>query len=76
MGRTEGPDLNTDCERALVGYGTPFNESEMALFFECVPQCAQKVLDTADIVREAMFRQLTKGIVCRARHLLVRKAFS
>jgi hypothetical protein len=30
----------------------------MALFFECMPLCAQKVLDTADIVREAMFRQL------------------
>jgi hypothetical protein len=36
-----------------------FNESEMALFFECMPLCAQKVLDTADIVREAMFRQLS-----------------
>jgi hypothetical protein len=35
-----------------------FNESEMALFFECMPLCAQKVLDTADIVREAMLRQL------------------
>jgi len=29
-----------------------FNESEMALFSECRPQCAQTVLDTADIVRE------------------------
>ena len=29
----------------------------MALFFECMPLCAQKVLDTADIVRDAMFRQ-------------------
>jgi hypothetical protein len=37
-----------------------FNESEMALFFECMPLCAQKVLDTADIVREAMFRQSTQ----------------
>jgi hypothetical protein len=27
-------------------------ESEMALFFECMPQCAQKVFDTADIVRD------------------------
>jgi len=26
----------------------------MALFSECRPQCAQTVLDTADIVREAM----------------------
>jgi hypothetical protein len=36
-----------------------FNESEMALFFECMLLCAQKVLDTADIVREAIFQQLT-----------------
>jgi hypothetical protein len=35
-----------------------FNESEMALFFECMLLCAQKVLDTADIVREAIYRQL------------------
>jgi hypothetical protein len=30
----------------------------MALFRECTPQCAQKELDTADIVREAWLRQL------------------
>jgi hypothetical protein len=35
-----------------------FNETEMALFFECMLECAQKVLDTADIVREAMFQRL------------------
>ena len=29
----------------------------MALFFERMPQCAQKVFDTADIVREGMLRQ-------------------
>jgi hypothetical protein len=29
----------------------------MALFFECMLLCAQKLLDTADIVREAMLRQ-------------------
>ena len=29
----------------------------MALFHECTPQCAQKELDTADIVREAIFQQ-------------------
>jgi hypothetical protein len=27
----------------------------MALFFECMPQCAQKVFDTADIVRDRDF---------------------
>src|SRR6266581_811122 len=37
--------------------GTFFNESEMALFFECTDRYAQKGLDTADIVREAIFRQ-------------------
>jgi hypothetical protein len=30
----------------------------MALFFECMQLCALKVLDTADIVRDAMLRQL------------------
>jgi hypothetical protein len=33
-------------------------ESEMALFPECMQSCAQKVVDTADIVRDAIFRQL------------------
>jgi hypothetical protein len=30
----------------------------MALFFECMLLCAQKCLTRADIVREAMLRQL------------------
>ena len=30
----------------------------MALFFECMPECARKLLDTADIVRDAIYRQL------------------
>ncbi len=47
------PDLR-DYKRAWVGKGKPFNESEMALFSECSLECARKVLDTADIVREAM----------------------
>ena len=34
----------------------PSNESEMAFLRECTPQCAQKELDSADIVRE-MLRQ-------------------
>jgi hypothetical protein len=29
----------------------------MALFSECMPSCAQIVLDTADIVREGMLQQ-------------------
>ena len=41
-----------DYERALVGTAI-FIESEMALFSECMVECARKLLDTADIVREA-----------------------
>jgi hypothetical protein len=33
----------------------------MALSQECSLKCARKVLDTADIVREAMFQQLRKA---------------
>ena len=33
----------------------------MALFSECSLKCARKVLDTADIVREAMLRQPPKS---------------
>jgi len=29
----------------------------MALFYECMPKCARKLLDTADIVRDAIYRQ-------------------
>ena len=32
----------------------------MALFLECMQLCAQKVVDTADIVRDAIFRQLSR----------------
>jgi len=31
----------------------------MALFYECTLMCARKLLDAADIVREAMLRQLS-----------------
>ena len=46
--------------RASLGWWTKsntFNESEMALFNECMLKCARKLLDTADIVREAILRQ-------------------
>jgi hypothetical protein len=35
-----------DYERAYGWKSNTFNESEMALFSECMLQCAQKVLDT------------------------------
>ncbi len=53
MGRTESPNLTNDYERACGWYGH-FNQSEMALFSECAESYAQKLLDTADIVREAI----------------------
>jgi hypothetical protein len=34
-----------------------YASGEMALFSECTFYCARKLLDTADIIREAMFRQ-------------------
>jgi hypothetical protein len=55
---TDGSDRVPDlkrlrCEPGLERYF--FNESKMALFFECMLQCARKDLDTADIVRDAFF---------------------
>src|SRR5580692_10384824 len=47
-----------DYERAYGWKSNTFNESEMALFSECMQSCARKVLDTADIVREACYRKL------------------
>ena len=35
----------------------------MALFLERMLQCAQKELDTADIVREAILQQLTEPLL-------------
>ena len=60
MGRTEFPDLNR--LRASLGwYGRTFNESEMARSSECTEQYAQKVFDSAGIVRDvrdAIYHQL------------------
>ena len=40
------PDLKTITSEPTVGKGNTINESEMALFSECMQSCAQKVLDT------------------------------
>jgi hypothetical protein len=35
----------------------------MALFYECMLKCARKLLDTADIVRDAILQQqLTRAV--------------
>jgi hypothetical protein len=41
----------------------------MALFSECSLKCARKVLDTADIVREAIFHQSPVDAVRSKRHI-------
>jgi hypothetical protein len=41
----------------LVGYSKVISESGMALFFERLGSCAQKVMDSARIVSEAIFHQ-------------------
>jgi hypothetical protein len=41
-----------------VEQSNSFIESEMALVFEGILKCAQKLLDTADIVRDEIFQQL------------------
>ena len=61
MGRTESPNLKNDYERAC-GWQGHFNQSEMALLSECTDRYAQKLLDTADIVREAMLHQVPVAI--------------
>jgi len=65
MGRTESLNLKNDYERACGWYGH-FNKSEMALFSECTDSCAQKLLHTADIVRDAIYRQLTSSCVLQS----------
>ena len=64
MGRTESLNLKNDYERACGWFGH-FNKSEMALFSECTDRYAQKLLDTADIVREAIYRQLSSPQTAR-----------
>src|ERR1017187_1560632 len=67
MGRTESLNLKNDYERACGWYGH-FNKSEMALFSECTDRYAQKLLDTADIVRDAIFRQVASRTILPTGH--------
>src|ERR1700690_1420960 len=50
MGRTEFLTPTIRSEPRLES--ATIYESEMALFSECMPPCARKTLDTADIVRD------------------------
>jgi hypothetical protein len=50
MGRTEFLPQRLEASPGWKAQTT--HESEMALFSECMQECARKVLDTADIVRD------------------------
>jgi hypothetical protein len=61
MGRTEFPDL----KRLRAGLGwkrQTINEREMALFSECSLKCGRILLDTADVVREAISQQIIRAV--------------
>jgi hypothetical protein len=59
MGRTEIPDLKLITSEPWLDTAC-FIESEMAHSSECRDFYARKVLDTADIVRDAIYQQLTR----------------
>jgi hypothetical protein len=54
LGRTEFPDPERITTRALVGPAIFSWRAKWRSSSECMPSCARKVLDTADIVREAI----------------------
>src|SRR6516162_3718436 len=51
-------ELETDCERALVGYGTCSTRAKWRSSRSACSSALQKELDTADIVREGILQQL------------------
>jgi hypothetical protein len=66
MGRTEFLTWKTITSEPTVGKGNTINESEMALFFECMQQCARKVLDTG---RHCQRGDFSTTILSRRRQL-------
>jgi hypothetical protein len=66
-----GSDRIPDLKRLRASLGLvrqTFNESEMARSSECTGECAPKALDTADIVRDAIFAKSapprSRGLNC------------
>jgi hypothetical protein len=57
VGPSSRPEYGLRASLGWQSQSNSFNESEMALFYECILKCAQKLLDTADIVREAILQQ-------------------
>jgi hypothetical protein len=60
VGPSSRPEYGLRASRGWWSKCNSFNESEMALFYECMLKCARKLLDTADIVSEAIYRQLRR----------------
>jgi hypothetical protein len=48
------------------GVAYELHPSEMAPFSECMSQCARKILDPADIVRDEIFHHLRLQVSCHA----------
>src|ERR1039458_2217724 len=67
MGRTEFLTSNLIASEPWLDRHI-FNESEMARSSECRDRSAQKVLDTADIVREAIYQQLSHSYYRTLKH--------
>jgi hypothetical protein len=58
MGRIETSDLKRITSEPYGWKSKTFNESEMAVFSECMEKYAKKGIDSAGVVREAMFQKL------------------
>jgi hypothetical protein len=66
MGRTEFLPQRLEVSPGWKAQTT--HESEMALFSECMQECARKVLDTADIVRDGDFATVTACVGHNVEH--------
>jgi hypothetical protein len=77
MGRTECPNLKWITSEPWVGCAQSIYESEMALFPDCKESCAQEVVDTADIVRDAIcvFNALIVFVTVRYRTIQTSNCF-
>ena len=70
MGRIETSDLKLITSEPMVGKAKqkakPLNESEKALFSECMEKCGKKGIDSAGVVREAILQQLRSAFALQS----------
>src|SRR5262245_39553589 len=64
VGLSSRPETIT--RRAYGWRSKCINESEMALFYECIPECCSKPIDAADIVRGAIYQHASTN-ACRSK---------